>query len=236
MEFTIAFHVCLSPSQICFAPSAASFKSPVNTPLKNFPNPSMIFFRPSMSSSPCPVKETSATRAATNPAIRSGIQLPVRSEMPIPAASSPAMIVSVFTKLNPFSMTSLIPTTSIARPPTTSAMPAAIGPNAIASPAASAASPASIPRKFCKSIPFFHASSQKYTSANAPAAASAIPAILLKSFVNMLAIFQASSPAAIAPTRPRISWSLSSAMSRFEKSGAISVDAAPPAPPPPPDA
>ena len=46
MEFTIAFHVCLSPAQICFAPSAASFRSPVNTPLKNFPNPSMIFFSP----------------------------------------------------------------------------------------------------------------------------------------------------------------------------------------------
>ena len=59
-----------------------------------------------------------------------------------------------------------------------------------------------------------------------------MPQILLRSFVNKLAIFQASSPAAIAPTRPRISWSLSSAMSRFEKSGAISVDAAPPAPPP----
>ena len=156
--------------------------------------------------------------------------------IPIPAASSPAMMVSVFSSVKPFSITSLIPTTNIERPPTTRAIAAAVGPNAIASPPARAASPASIPRKFCKSIPLFQASSQKYTSANAPATARAMPQILLRSFVNKLAIFQARSPAAIAPTRPRISWSLSSAMSRLEKSGAISVDAAPPAPPPPPDA
>ena len=161
MEFTTAFHVCFSPLHICFAPSTASFMSPVKMPLKNFPNPDTTSFSPLISSSPCPVKETSATRIDAIAAISSGIQLPVRMLIPIPAASSPAMMVSVFSSVKPFSITSLIPTTNIARPPTTRAIAAAVGPNARASPPASAARPPSIPRKFVMSIPLFHASSQK---------------------------------------------------------------------------
>ena len=161
IESMTAFHVFLRPSHICFNPSAVISISPEKTPLKNLPNPSIVSFNPLISSSPCPVKETSAISAAAIPAINKGIQLPVNRPIPSPAASSPAMMVNVFSRVNPFSMTSFIPTTSIARPPITSAMPAAVDPNAMARPPARAAAPASIPRKFCISMPLFHASSQK---------------------------------------------------------------------------
>ena len=103
------------------------------------------------------------TMNVTSPAtaaISAGIQLPVSSEIPSPAARIPATTVSVFSSVTPFSMMSLIPTTSRPTPPTISEIPAATFPNASARPPATAARPPSIPMKLPQSMPLFHASSQ----------------------------------------------------------------------------
>ena len=154
------------------------------------------------------ISATRAPSAPTTTAIKSGIQLPVSSEIATPIARSPTSIaVKASAVSSPVSIRLLNPNIRKAMPINNNPTAPKTLPNAIAKPPAKSAAPSNILVRLPQFKPSVNASATPSTNSNAPNIAITRPRIIfvvLESFdtpfIRLLEILQLANPIAIAAT------------------------------------